>query len=328
MNTTPYGFRVVGHLAERRRVINHASAFGAYAECDPRAELDREGYLSAFTFADDLRMQMERDGSERGFNGPCWAFWLWWDLDRPDDLGAALRDARRLTGFVLDRYRELDDDDPLIFLSGGKGTHVGIPAVWHPEPSVGFNAVARRFCLDLAEAAGVVADAAIYSKTRLFRAPNSRHPKSGLYKRRLTLDELTKLKPEAVVELARRPEPFDIPTGPPHCLQAAEDWSKASRAVESRAERRAAPRSGPGRLTAFARRYIRAGELDGQVREVSTFRVAAELTEAYLNGGIDHLLLVLLEEPALDSGLTASEVKHAIEGGLAHARRQREGGKT
>ena len=200
-----------------------------------------------------------------------------------------------------------------------------MPTVWHPEPSPGFNGVAKRFCLDLAEAAGVTVDPMIYSKTRLFRAPNSRHPKTGLYKRRLSLDELTHLKPEAVVELARLPEPFDIPTGPALCHRADDDWSKARRAVERRADRYTSARDGPPKLSAFARRFIRDGELDGAQREVSTFQVAAELTEVYLAGGIDQLVFALLEETALDSGLPPSEVRHAIEGGLAHARKQKEG---
>ena len=45
-----YGFRVVGHKAARRRSIRHAAAFAAYAECDSRAEVEREGYLSHFCF--------------------------------------------------------------------------------------------------------------------------------------------------------------------------------------------------------------------------------------------------------------------------------------
>ena len=48
-------------------------------------------------------------------------------IDREGDLGTALPDARRLAGGILDRYRELDDDDLLIFLSGGKGAHIGLP---------------------------------------------------------------------------------------------------------------------------------------------------------------------------------------------------------
>ena len=70
------------------------------------------------------------------------------DVDRPGELGPALRDARRLCGAILDRYRELDDDDLLIFLSGGKGMHVGLPtSPWRPEPSPGFHDSAKRFAL-------------------------------------------------------------------------------------------------------------------------------------------------------------------------------------
>ena len=59
----------------------------------------------------------------------------------------ALRDARRLAGAILDRYRELDDDDLLVFLSGGKGVHVGIPtASGVPSPRRRFHEIAKRFC--------------------------------------------------------------------------------------------------------------------------------------------------------------------------------------
>jgi hypothetical protein len=322
----PVGHRVVGDKWARRRLVNWRAALAAYAACDPRAELDREAFLTHFHFpADPFRSHCGGEGSEKGYNGPCGADWLFWDIDRPDDLPAALCDARRLCGTILDRHRELDDNDPLIFLSGGKGLHVGIPMTWHPEPSPSFHAVARRFCLDLAEAAGVEADPSIYSKCRLFRAPNSRHAKTGLYKRRLTLDELTHLKPEAVVELARHPEWFDLPAGPVTFTSAADAWARASQAVERRVvERRGF--AGRERLSAFARRFIRDAELDPTQREVSTFRVAAELGELTLAHGVETLVLALLEEPALDSGLTPGEVKHAIESGLAHARRQREEG--
>lgn len=325
MKTTPFGFRVVGHKTAKRRAIRHCDAFAGYADCDPRAEIDREAFLSHFTFDRAFVDYLEREGSEAGYSGPCAAPWLWLDVDRPGALEAALSDSRRLCGCILERFTDLGEDDLLIFLSGGKGCHVGIPVVWHPEPSPTFNAVAKRFCADLADAAGVAIDGTVYSKTRLFRAPNSRHP-SGLYKRRLSLEELMHLKPSAAVKLAERPEPFEIPCGPPSCPRAAEDWSKARRAVESRENHRAANRTGEAKLSAFARRYIRDGELDAQQREVSTFRVAAELSEVYLSAGFGGLLHAVLEETALDSGLAPSEVKHAIDGGIAHAQRQREGG--
>ena len=113
----------------------------------PKRKLEREAYLSHFVFGQDFAEYLKRERTEKGYNGPCGADWLFWDIDRPDDLGLALRDARRLAGAILDRYRELDEDDLLIFLSGGKGVHVGIPTVWHPEPSPHFNVIAKLFCL-------------------------------------------------------------------------------------------------------------------------------------------------------------------------------------
>jgi hypothetical protein len=327
MSPMPFGFRVVGHRAERRRLVDWQVAFAAYADCDPRAHPEREGYLSHFAFGKDFAEYLEREGTEKSYNGPCGADWLFWDIDRPDDLALALHDARRLAGTILDHHREFGDDDLLIFLSGRKGVHVGIPTLWHPAPSTHFNAIAKVFCLAVAEAANVVVDGLIYSKTRLFRAPNSRHPKTGLFKRRLTLDELTHLKVEAVLEMARQPEPFEIPSGPALCLSATEAWSKARRVAERQAEMRSAPRDGDPRLSSFLRRYIRDGEVDADRRAVSTFRAAAELGEIYQTAGFDAVAHALLAEAALDSGLTPSEVKRQIDCGLAHGRkRQREGG--
>jgi hypothetical protein len=326
MTAQPYGFRVVGHRAGRRRLVTWRAAFAAYADCDPRAHTEREAYVSHFVFGQEFRDHLEREGTEKGYNGPCGADWLFWDIDRPDDLERAVRDARRLAGTILERYREFDDDDLLIFLSGGKGVHVGIPTVWHPSPAPNFHSTARLFCLAIGEAANVVLDGSIYSKTRLFRAPNSRHPKSGLFKRRLTLDELTHLKVEAVRELARNPEPFKIPSGPALCVSAADEWEKARRVVERQAERIRAPRAGIVEISAFLKRFIRDGELDPARRAVSTFRAAAEIAELYEAHSFDALAHALLADGALDSGLSPSEATRQIACGLAHGRRAKEGG--
>jgi hypothetical protein len=328
MTTEALGFRVMGHRAGRRRLVDWRTAFLAYAECDPRAEHDREAYLSHFVFGRDFADYLTANGSEAAYSGSCGADWLHWDIDRPGDLERALSDARRLAGAILDRYRELDDDDPFAFYSGSKGLHFALPtSLWGPAPSVQFHETAKRFCLAHAERAGVIVDGTIYSKTRLFRAPNSRHPKTGLFKRRLTLDELMHLKPEAIVELARQPMPFRIPSPTVTSPTAVADWLEAGRAVERRAvEQRARVDNGAAKLTAFARRFVRDGELDADKRAVSTFRVAAELSEFFLIHGFDSLVHALLTEAALDSGLGPGEAKRQIDSGLAHARRQKEGG--
>jgi hypothetical protein len=328
MSDTPLGLRVVGHRAGRRRLVDWRAALAAYAASDPRADLDREAYLTHFTFPDaPFRSHFEPGGSEAGYNGPCGADWLFWDIDRENAPEAALRDARGLCGAILDRYRSLDEDDLLIFVSGAKGVHVGLPCslMGSPPASPTFHDAAKRFALVHAERAGVVVDAAVYSKVRLFRAPNSRHPRTGLHKRRLGLDELTFLTPEAIVERARQPEPFDLPEPPGTCPAALADWRAAVETSDRRAvERRAY--AGRERLSRFARDFIRDGDLDAGRREVSIFRVAGELAELAHAHGVEGLVHALLEEPALDSGLSPSEVRHAIASGVANATRKAGGG--
>jgi hypothetical protein len=324
MSTDAYGFRVVGHLAGQRRLVDWRAAFAAYCSCDDRARIDREAYLSHFVFGADLAEHLERTGSEAGFTGPCGADWLFWDIDRAGDMGRAISDARRLAGAILDRYRELDDDALLVFVSGGKGLHIGIPtATWGPTPSPRFHETAKRFALAHAERAGIVLDGTVYSKGRLFRAPNSRHPKTKLHKRRLALDELMHLQPAALAGLARHPEPFRIPSPTGPSPTAVADWLEAGRVVERRADdRRAAYRDGGAKLTATTLAFIRDGAPDGE-RAVRTFQAAANLGEFDCPPELAHALLT---DAALDSGLTPSEVKRQIDSGLAHARRQREGG--
>ncbi len=320
--TTAYGFWVVGSLWARRQSVDWRTAFAAYCACDDRAQPEREAFFSHFTFGRDLHEYLTRTGSEAGFTGPCGTDWLHWDIDRADDLDAALRDARRLSGAILDRYRELGDDDLLIFLSGGKGFHVGVAAaLWGPPPSTRFHEIARRFALAHAELAGVTIDPSVYSKARLFRAPNSRHPRTGLFKRRLTLDELMGLSVDGIVALARQPEPFAVPTIAVTGPTAAADWRDAAGTVERRAaERKATYRDG-GRLTKTTMMFIREGATEGE-RATSLFRAAANLAEL---GCPDALAHALLTDAALDSGLTPSETARQIDCGLAHGRRQKEG---
>jgi hypothetical protein len=324
MPATPYGFRIVGPLSESRRWVNARAAFAGYAACDPKAEIAQEAYLSAFCFDDDFRRYLDERGSVRGLTGPCGAPIIWFDIDRDGALDVALQDARRLAAGILDRYRDLDDDDLLLFFSGAKGFHAGVPTTWLPAPSTTFNLVARRFAEQLAARIGVRIDSAVYDKVRAFRAPNSKHPKTGLFKRRLSLDELLNLSADAIRQRAVEPVPFDIPSPKASCGQAAGDWNEAAKSVEhanaQRSARRttAAGRGAGHRLQRETLDFIRAGAPDGE-RAVRLFRAAANLREFSCPSELAHALLT---NAGLDSGLPPSEVKRQIDSGLAHAARQ------
>jgi len=308
-----FGFRIVGSTREARRLVDPAAAFAAYARCDDRAECGRESYLSAYHFADDFREHLAATGSTAGFSGPCWSPWLWLDFDA-DEVSHAQADA----GGVVEHLAETFSVDPgglLLFFSGSKGFHVGLPtALWMPSPSERFHRTSRRFAESLAEAASVAIDSGVYDRVRAFRAPNSRHPKTGLHKRRLTHDEL--LGPlDAILALAGHPAPFDMPPPIARNDSLAGLWEKAeAEAIEqdaAKAVRRAADNASPA-LNRATLDFIRDGAMKGD-RHRLLFSAAANLGEFGCPPALAH---ALLSESALDSGLPPSDVCRQVECGL------------
>lgn len=313
---TTYGFRIVGPCTEERRLVDWRAAFSGYASLDERAEVNREAYLSAFTFGDDFRQHLNATGSNKGFDGHCCSSWLWFDIDRAD-LEDARIDSARLASTLVERY-SLDDDELLIFFSGSKGFHIGLSTgLWHPTASTEFNRLARRLAEAIALKASVTIDCGVYDKVRALRAPNSRHPKTGLHKRALTFHELTRLSVERIKELAREPMEFDVPTITISNEQAVHDWAETTQRVEletqANRERRATA-TGSGKLNRATLDFIRDGATSGD-RHRSLFAAAANLAEF---GCPPELAHGLLTEAALDSGLSPSEVRRQIDCGMNH----------
>ena len=309
------GFRIVGGCANERKLVDWPTAFAAYASVDDRAEVHQEAYLSAFTFGPDFGQYLDATDSTKGFDGPCGGEYIWFDIDR-EDLELARRDAARLAMHLADRFG-LSDAGLLVWFSGSKGFHLGLPtALWGPPPSMTFNRVARRFAEGLAAAVGVAIDSGVYDKVRAFRAPNSRHQKTGLHKRALSLDELVHLSVSRIQGLAATPEAFDLPTPTGGNQQAAADWAAAVQAVEAEGaavvERRAS--GGPAKLNRATLEFIRKGAESGD-RHRALFSAAANLAEFGCPAELAH---ELLQEAALDSGLSPNETRRQIDCGLSH----------
>lgn len=314
MTTHRYGFRILGPITARRRLVDAGVAFAAYAACDPRAECDSESYLSAFQYGDDFGVHLDETGSTKGYSGPCWSPWLWFDFDS-DELGYAHADAGATAAFMVDRFG-IDPGCLLLFFSGSKGFHLGLPtAIWTPVPSVEFHRTARRFAERIADLAAVTIDSGVYDRVRAFRAPNSKHPKTGLHKRRLTYDELLGTL-DRILELATKPAPFDLPMPTATSDQASADWQQAADQAGQEAQAKAARRAVGTRSPTLNRStldFIRDGARQGE-RHRLLFSAAANLAEF---GCTPALAVALLEESALDSGLAPKEVRRQVECGLA-----------
>ncbi len=311
-----YGFRIVGDCRNERRLVNAQTAFAAHLANDPKAENDKECYLSAFNFAGCFKTWLDVHQSPKGFAGPCCSHFVWFDIDRSDDLPAAFNDAVKLV-IAMEDNALAKPADCLVFFSGSKGFHVGIStALWTPDPAADFHHICKAFASRCAALAGIVIDMGVYDKVRAFRAPNSKHPKTGRHKVRLP-PNFWELGLGGVLTLAEKPAPseFDPPTG--QCEAAAKLWADCKGEVEGVATVKANRRDcGPATaLNQLTLSFICDGADSGD-RHRLLYSAARNLGEFECS---QRLAVALLTEAALDSGLSPTEVKRQIECGLKDA---------
>lgn len=322
MTSTPFnvGAFVSGAPTSPRALVRHSELLAAYA--DGEIEDEREAYLSHFTFGAEMQAHFAANRNRvAGYAGPCRCRWLVLDIDRAD-LADALADARRLVAFLHDRYPEVEGDVPIYF-SGGKGFHVLVELTHSPPPTVGFQRTARTLAEALAARAGVRIDTSVYDIAHIIRLPNTRHPRTRLFKRRIDPDAMFRLDIDGIRRHAAHPAGDGIPAARRPVPQLETDWCDAERATARQIEHRAAVRRDYGTADARAPRYflelIRFGVGEGE-RHQTVFRCAAWLTE---QGAPPSLVAALLTEPGRDVGLTSKDVDRQIACGIEFARRQR-----
>ena len=316
------GAFVLGAPTSPRALVRHADLLAAYA--DAALEDEREAYLSHFAFGPEMPAHYAANRrSVAGFMGPCGCRWLVLDIDRDEQLADALADARRLVTVLYRRYPETIGDVPVYF-SGGKGFHVLVELAHNPPPVVGFHRVARTFAEQLAARAEVTIDTSVYDIAHIIRLPNTRHPKTGLHKRRIESEALFQTSLQGILEAAKHPAGDGLPTLNQPPANLADDWRAAeietARATAARnASRDASALAPDARAPRFLVDFLRFGTDEGE-RHQTLFRCAAWLTE---QGAPPSLCSALLTEPGCDVGLTPRDVERQILCGIEHARRQR-----
>ena len=326
MTTPTYnvGSYVRGAVQTDRALRQHAELLHAYADGEMSAKGEEgEAYLSHFAFGPEMQTHYKANGrSVRGFAGPCWCRFLVLDIDRKDDLEAALADARRLVQYIDRRYPEFEGDVPVYF-SGSKGFHVLLELVHAPPPAVGFQHVCRTLAEGIAASAGVKIDTAIYDVNHIVRLPNTRHPRTGLIKVRIETEGLFTLDLAGILENAKRPWPNGIPTARRPAGQIETDWHEAEERTRRTTDTRAAIRRDFGSTEPRAPKYLvdflRFGTDEGERAQI-LFRCAAWLAE---QGAPPSLCFALLTEPGRDVGLTPADVARQIQCGIERAVRQR-----
>jgi hypothetical protein len=315
------GAFVLGAPTSARALVRHADLLTAYADGTMADEGEtREAYLSLYVFGAEMQDHFAANqNSVAGFAGPCWARWLVLDIDR-DGPAEALADVRRLVAAIRDRY---GIDDIPVWFSGSKGFHVLIELAHNPPPSLTFHRTARTFAESLAARAEVKIDTSIYDIAHIIRLPNTRHPKTGLFKRRIDPDALFVLDVPRIRQHAQHPAGDGIPSLRSCPAQLAAGWHAAERETARVTEARSVVRRDAGatpdaRAPRYFMDFMRFGTGEGE-RHVTLFRCAAWLTE---KGAPPSLVTELLTEPGCDVGLTPKDVARQIQCGIEHAARQ------
>jgi hypothetical protein len=296
-----------------------AGQYRDHHELAEHVDPGREAYLSVFDYPPGpYGEHFRRAGqSPRGYAGPAGCPHLLFDVDRLDDLPAALTATRLLVRHLLARYGPAGDDAVGVYFSGRKGFHVtlAMPAGIPASPAV--PATAKHLALALAGAAGVAIDAGCYDHQRIVRLPNSRHPRTGLHKRPLTHEELFRLPLDAILGLARCPVESREPAagGPIELLE--QDWLAAAAALPAVPPPQA-PRPHYPAVPQKVRDFIGFRDLQDPGRAVTVFRHAADLARGYAESGIAAVIEGLLAPVARETGLPEAEVRRQIAGGIRH----------
>lgn len=323
----PLTFRILGSPFNQRRLVDAAVAFDAYRQCDPKARVEEESYLGAFCFGQEFKEHVTQARSTRGFNGRTWAPLIWWDVDRPVESGGlerAIVDTRRLIDTLEENFL-VPRECLLTFISGGKGCHLGLPtALWSPPGSESFHKVAREFAVQVAAEAGVLTDAGIYDCVRAFRAPNSRHPRTGLHKKHVTPGGFGVLTADDAVSLAVKPSRFRWPSldGVGPIARLTEGWDGALKSVVAQQaafeerQRKLADGTAVAHVNRLTMDLIRGEPVPVGDRHRVIYSASRNLMEA---GATRHLVFELLREAALDTGLAPREVDRQIECGCLGA---------
>src|SRR5262245_33529931 len=159
---------------------------------------ERPAFCTVCRFPVVYREHVQRFGSVKGYPGAAYADYLTLDIDREGDLAAAQCDAVRIAEHIQAAFG-IEPNGVRYFFSGAKGFHECIPALlMDARPAVDVPRRLKAVAFAIAGAAGVEIDRAIYDVNRLLRVPNTRHPKSNLWKVELAWEELLGLSVDEI----------------------------------------------------------------------------------------------------------------------------------
>lgn len=315
------GAIVRGHPSTARKVCPWDEAFNSYLSGDAASE--GEAYLSAFCYPKAEYIGHVKQYGFKGYTGLVGARYIPLDFDCEENPADAIEAAQRLLCYI-EANAQGDLSAVIVCYSGGKGCHVRLPiGGLHAMPSTDFPKICKAFCLLLCRDAGAAhLDGGIYDAARLFRMPNTRHPKTGRLCVPIPAADFVRMDAGAVIALGNGGRRDGTPSRAysytwcdwnfqPH-------WNKAADFVARKAAASIPDKScGRDSLNRATLEFIAEGAGNGE-RHNRLFQAACNLGEFNAD---ERLARALLMEAARDSGMPMKEIADTIAAGVRHGRK-------
>jgi len=182
------------HRNQNNEIVHSADV--QYERCDV------ERYVSLFQYDESIKRHFETIGSVAGYKGNLYMERLWIDVDDEKNPENAKVQAERMVKTLISNYG-VDPTAISICFSGMKGYHIGLHENLFGgfEPSPDLPKKIKLLATRLIEGVDKI-DLGIYNVNRAFRALNSSHPKTGLYKIGVSYEDFLLLSHEAIMFVA------------------------------------------------------------------------------------------------------------------------------
>ena len=163
------------------------------------SDVNADWYSSLFYYHGAAKQYYDsHGGSLAGFDGKALSDKLVFDFD-----SEAIEQAQKDAIVLLDRLSEIGvnvEDSVRVFFSGGKGFHVEVPL----EGTDLTPEELKLVCSNIASGLETF-DSKIYNTTRIYRLPNTKHNKTGLFKIELEPYDLYELTVDQIKDKAKEP---------------------------------------------------------------------------------------------------------------------------
>lgn len=175
-----------------------------------KINVDGEAYMSIFSYNDSHKKKYEETGTLAGIKDVT-SQMLVWDFDSTNP-ELARKDTVELAHRLV--AKGVDPDQIACYWSGNKGLHLVLPLDRTVTP-----AEFKKATVDFAKGLNTF-DTTVNDSQRILRVEHTKHPKTGLYKVPLHIQEVDELTVDQIKDLAKTPRDDFQFTGSPVSLPA------------------------------------------------------------------------------------------------------------